>query len=249
MNKTRRRIKKNRDYKRYHKKTKYGRNINGGMAVKKIFHIFLSLLLISFIPKTQDSMQIWKDEEVKIEEQPVLDDDDEEEEIGDNTLEEEDVIYNSDSPHFALDGRWNVDYTRTYYDVDVEGGVIASYGLFWNDDNMRVENNYIQYNDEQYGWVNVYALNVDQMKEYGTVVTSAALGSIIEVRLPDSSSHYGIVLDVCGACAKAKKIDIWVKNQYVAIKNNTHIDGGVEFRFKRFGFDGETIIYGRGKDD
>ena len=35
------------------------------------------------------------------------------EEIGDNTLEEEDVIYNSDSPHFALDGRWNVDYTRT----------------------------------------------------------------------------------------------------------------------------------------
>ena len=87
----------------------------------------------------------------------------------------------------------------------MEGGVVASYGLFWNDDDMRVENNYIQYNDEQYGWVNVYALNVDQMKEYGTVVTSTALGSIIEVRLPDSSSHYGIVLDVCGACAKAKK--------------------------------------------
>lgn len=248
MNKTRRRIKKNRDYKRYHRKDKYGRNRNGGTVVKKIFHIFLSLLLIFFIPKIPNPMQIWKDEdeEVKIE-QPVLDDDDDEkeEEIGDNTLEEEDVIYNSDSPHFALDGRWNVDYTRTYYDVDVEGGVVASYGLFWNDDDMRVENNYIQYNDEQYGWVNVYALNVDQMKEYGTVVTSTALGSIIEVRLPDSSSHYGIVLDVCGACAKAKKIDVWVKNQYDAVKNNTHIDGGVEFRFKRFGFDGETIVYGR----
>ena len=192
-------------------------------------------------------MHLWKndddEDEIQVEIDPVFDDDDSEEEIGDNTLEEEDVIYISDSPRFTLDGRWNVDFTRTYYDVEVEGGVVASYGLFWNDDDMRVENNYIQYHDEQYGWVNVYALNVDQMKEYGTVVTSTALGSIIEVKLPDSSTHYGIVLDVCGACAKAKKIDVWVKNQYEAIKNNTHIDGGVEFRFRRFGFDGEPIVY------
>lgn len=244
MNKTKRRIKKNRDYKRYHNKSRYGRNRSGGMIIKKIFHIFLSLLLIFFIPKFPNHIQIWKDEdeEVKVEE-PVLDDEEEEEEeIGDSTLEE-DVVYISDSPRFTLDGRWNVDFTRTYYDVEVEGGVVASYGLYWNDDNMRVENNYIQYYDEQYGWVYVYALNVDQMKEYGTVVTSTALGSIIEVKLPDSSTHYGIVLDVCGACAKAKKIDVWVKNQYEAVKNNTHIDGGVEFRFRRFGFDGEPITY------
>lgn len=244
MNKRKRNIKRNRDYKRYHKRDRYGRN-KSGSKMKKLFHIFLSILLIFFVPKFPNTMEIWKnddeEDEIRVEIDPVLDDDNEEE-MGDNTLGE-DVIYNSDSPRFALDGRWNVDFTRTYYDVDVEGGVVASYGLFWNDDNMRVENNYIQYNDEQYGWVNVYALNVDQMKEYGTVVTSTVLGSIIEIKLPDSSTHYGIVLDVCGACAKAKKIDVWVKNQYEAVKNNTHIDGGVEFRFKRFGFDGEPIIY------
>ena len=203
--------------------------------------------MILFTPyKLQNPVPIWKneDEEVHIIDIPI-DDDEEEEEIGDNKPEaEEDIKIDTESPRFVMDGRWNVGYTRTYYDVDVEGGVISSYGKYWNDEEMRVKDNFIQYNDEQYGWVNVYALNVDQMKEYGTVVTSTALGSIIEVKLPNSTStHYGIVLDVCGACAKAKKIDVWVKNQYEAINNGTHINNEVEFRFKRFGFDGEPIVY------
>jgi hypothetical protein len=258
----RRNIKRNRDYKRYHKRKGY----NKGNKIKKAFYIFLSLLLIHFIPYNfQNPVQIWKDdnEEVEIIDEPVDDDiisDNEEVEIidepvdddviGDNEVDdnksntEEDVKIDTESPHFVLDGRWNIGYTRTYYDVDVEGGIISSYGIYWNDENMRVENNFIQYHDEEYGWVNVYALNVDQMKEYGTVVTSTALGSIIEVKLPNSeSTHFGIVLDVCGACAKDKKIDVWVKNQYVASENNTHINNEVEFRFVRFGFDGEQIIY------
>ena len=77
-----------------------------------------------------------------------------------------------------MDGRWNTDYKRTYYDVDTEGGIISSYGKYWNDEDMRVENNFIQYYDEQYGWINVYALNIDQVKEYGTVIDSTVLGSI-----------------------------------------------------------------------
>lgn len=260
----RRNIKRNRDYKRYHEK-RYNKS-NKSNKIRKAFYIFLSLLLICFTPyKLQNPVQIWKNdnEEVNIIDEPIDDaiiNDDEESNIIDEAIDdeeskdnkvddnesniEEDVKIDTESPHFVLDGRWNVGYTRTYYDVDVEGGVISSYGIYWNDENMRVENNFIQYHDEEYGWVNVYALNVDQMKEYGTVVTSTALGSIIEVKLPNSeSTHFGIVLDVCGACAKAKKIDVWVKNQYEASKNNTHINNEVEFRFKRFGFDGEQIIY------
>jgi 3D (Asp-Asp-Asp) domain-containing protein len=196
---------------------------------------------------------LWKDdEEIQIIDVPTIIDDEEIEEVKevcgsecDNEQEtSNDVRVDTESPRFVMDGRWNVGYTRTWYDVDVEGGILSSYGKYWNDKDMRVEGNFIQYNDEQYGWINVYALNVDQMKEYGTVVTSTVLGSIIEVKLPNSAStHYGIVLDVCGACAKAKKIDVWVKNQYVAINNGTHIDNEVEFRFKRFGFDGEPIVY------
>ena len=245
----RRNIKRNRDYKRYHEKRH-----NKSNKIRKVFYIFLSLLLLYFTPyKLQNPVQIWKDdnEEVEIIDEPIDDDIiNDNEESKDNKADdsesniEEDVKIDTESPHFVLDGRWNVGYTRTYYDVDVEGGIISSYGIYWNDENMRVENNFIQYHDEEYGWVNVYALNVDQMKEYGTVVTSTALGSIIEVKLPNSeSTHFGIVLDVCGACAKAKKIDVWVKNQYVASENNTHINNEVEFRFKRFGFDGEEIIY------
>ena len=246
--KIKRNIKRNRGYKHYHERNRYGRNNNNNR--KKILYIFLSFLLILFIPyKLQDSVQIWKneDEEVQIIEEPTTDDDEEkccDKPNSENSNSESDVKIDTDSPRFVMDGRWNVNYTRTYYDVDVEGGIISSYGKYWNDEDMRVENNFIQYYDEQYGWVNVYALNVDQMKEYGTVVTSTVLGSIIEVKLPnESSTHYGIVLDVCGACAKAKKIDVWVKNPNVAKESNTHIEGGVEFRFKRFGFDGEPIVY------
>lgn len=245
-----RNIKRNRGYKRYHERKRY----NKSNKIKKVLCVFLSLLLIYFTPyKLQNPVQIWKNdnEEVDIIDEPIDDDvinnneESKENEADDNKSNiEEDIKIDTESPHFVLDGRWNVGYTRTYYDVDVEGGIISSYGIYWNDENMRVENNFIQYHDEEYGWVNVYALNVDQMKEYGTVVTSTALGSIIEVKLPNSeSTHFGIVLDVCGACAKDKKIDVWVKNQYEASKNNTHINDEVEFRFERFGFDGEQIIY------
>lgn len=249
--KIKRNIAKKKGYKRYHKKDRYGRNRNNN-SMKKLFCIFLSFLLILFIPyKLQNPMQIWKnkDEEIQIEVDKENNEEEiQEEEEGDKTPEEEKVQdwVDGDTPHFVLDGRWNIGYTRTYYDVDVEGGIIASYGKYWNDEDMRVKNNFIQYHDEQYGWVNVYALNVDQMKEYGTVVTSTALGSIIEIKLPnEDKTHYGVVLDVCGACAKEKRIDVWVKNPYIAKENKTHIDDVVEFRFVRFGFDGETIVYGR----
>jgi hypothetical protein len=250
--KTQRRFRRNRGYKSYHKKNRYGRNNNNKGFKKKLLYIFLSLLLIYF-PYKSIIIQIWRDdEEIQIIDVPTIIDDEEIEEVKevcgsecDNEQEtSNDVRVDTKSPRFVMDGRWNVGYTRTWYDVDVEGGILSSYGKYWNDKDMRVEGNFIQYNDEQYGWINVYALNVDQMKEYGTVVTSTVLGSIIEVKLPNSTStHYGIVLDVCGACAKAKKIDVWVKNQYVAINNGTHIDNEVEFRFKRFGFDGEPIVY------
>lgn len=143
--------------------------------------------------------------------------------------------YTYDGPMFKYNGEWNTGYTQTIYDVVQENGVQVSYGLYWNDNNMRVHNNNIQYYDDQYGWLQVYALNIDMVKQFGTVVTSDMLGSVIEVRFPDGSFEKGVVLDVCGACASAKKIDRYVYDMSAAKGNGGHTYG-VDFRFVRFGF-------------
>lgn len=143
----------------------------------------------------------------------------------------------SNSPMFDYKGKWNLNYTQTIYDVDIEGGIQVSHGEYWNDSNMRVHNNNIQYYDEHYGWIQVYALNIDVIKQFGTVVTSDMLGSVIEVRFPDGSVEKGIVMDVCGACARDKKIDRYVYNMDMARGYGGHVSG-IDFRFIRFGFDG-----------
>ena len=144
--------------------------------------------------------------------------------------------YETNTPMFNYEGLWNTGYAQTMYDVAIEGGIQVSHGEYWNDAKMRVHNNDIQYYDEQYGWIQVYALNIDMVKQFGSVVTSDMLGSVIEVRFPDGSIQKGIVMDVCGACARAKKIDRYVYNMDDARGYGGHVEG-IDFRFIRFGFD------------
>ena len=148
-----------------------------------------------------------------------------------------DVAIDTGTPYFFTDGTINPNFRQTVYDVVREGGVQVSHGEYWNSKNMRVHNNVIQYHDKEYGWIQVVALNIDQVKEYGSVVTSSMLGSIIEMRYPNGHVEKAVVLDVCGAARTQRKVDLWVYDLNRAKANtNTGDIQGVEFKFIRFGF-------------
>lgn len=146
------------------------------------------------------------------------------------------AMADTSTPRFKTDGTVNPEFRQTIYDVVQEGGVQVSHGEYWNSPNMRVHNNLIQYYDNQYGWVQVVALNIDQVKEHGSVVTSEMLGSIIEMRYPNGEVKNAIVLDVCGAARTSRKVDLWVYD-FSNAKGGTNTGDihGVEFRFVRFG--------------
>ena len=148
-----------------------------------------------------------------------------------------DVAIDTGTPYFFTDGTVNPNFRQTVYDVVREGGVQVSHGEYWNSKNMRVHNNVIQYHDKEYGWIQVVALNIDQVKEYGSVVTSSMLGSVIEMRYPNGHVEKAVVLDVCGAARTQRKVDLWVYDLHRAKANtNTGDIQGVEFKFIRFGF-------------
>ena len=148
-----------------------------------------------------------------------------------------DVAIDTGTPYFFTDGTINPNFRQTVYDVVREGGVQVSHGEYWNSKNMRVHNNVIQYHDKEYGWIQVVALNIDQVKEYGSVVTSSMLGSVIEMRYPNGHVEKAVVLDVCGAARTQRKVDLWVYDLHKAKANtNTGDIKGVEFKFIRFGF-------------
>ena len=148
-----------------------------------------------------------------------------------------DVAIDTGTPYFFTDGTINPNFRQTVYDVVREGGVQVSHGEYWNSKNMRVHNNVIQYHDKEYGWIQVVALNIDQVKEYGSVVNSSMLGSVIEMRYPNGHVEKAVVLDVCGAARTQRKVDLWVYDLHKAKANtNTGDIKGVEFKFIRFGF-------------
>lgn len=147
------------------------------------------------------------------------------------------IAVDTGTPRFLVDGAVNPNFRQTVYDVVREGGKQVSHGEYWNSKNMRVHNNVIQYHDKEYGWIQVVALNIDQVKEYGSVVTSTMLGSVIEMKYPNGQTTRAIVMDVCGAARYERKVDLWVYDLQKAKGNtNTGDISGVEFKFIRFGF-------------
>lgn len=159
------------------------------------------------------------------------------------------VTYDTGSPYYLYNGVWNPNFTMTWYDVVTEGGIQVAHGEYWNGDNMRVYNNDIQYYDEEYGWIPVVALNINQMKEFGTgrasVVNSSMHGSVIEIQYPNGKTEKAIVLDVCGRAREKRIVDRWVYDGRIAQPKYGNLKG-ISFRFIRFGFDvyiDNTAIY------
>lgn len=141
--------------------------------------------------------------------------------------------YITDSPYFNDEGLLNTEYRQTYYSVQ-EGEVLLGSGLNNKSKDVKSINNVMHYNDTEFGWIPIYALNMDVVTNSGqdSRGTWNMYGSVIEVSNENGDSWLGYVGDACGACRKAKKIDLWVVN------NDQSLDvDNINFRFIRYGED------------
>lgn len=126
----------------------------------------------------------------------------------------------------------NKNYRQTYYSVQ-EGETQLGSGYYLGHSKVKTINNIMNYYDSQYGWLPIYAININEVLASGlnSKGTPNLYGSVIEIKYSDGSLRKGIVLDACGACAKSSKIDLWVYN------NDSKLDvSHLEFRYLRKGW-------------
>lgn len=129
----------------------------------------------------------------------------------------------------------NKNFTQTVYDVVTENDVKCGHGEFWNDKKMKVINNLICYKDDQYGFLPVVALNLDQVKLTRSGWDHLIYGSVVELHYPNGKTRKAIVLDACGQARFEKKIDLW---QY-KLDTKEHIEN-VSFEFIRKGWNNNS---------
>ena len=122
-------------------------------------------------------------------------------------------------------------YRQTYYSV-VDGETTLGSLFYYGHSSIRNINNIMHYNDTQYGWLPVYAINMNEVTSSGqnSNGTWNIYGSVIELRQGDKTWH-GIVLDACGACRYANKIDLWTYNHDVSLDVT-----GLDWRIVRYGY-------------
>ena len=123
------------------------------------------------------------------------------------------------------------DYRQTYYSV-VDGETTLGSLFYYGHSSIRNINNIMHYNDPQYGWLPVYAINMNEVTSSGQNANGTwnIYGSVIELRQGDKTWH-GIVLDACGACRYANKIDLWTYNHDVSLDVT-----GLDWRIIRYGY-------------
>ena len=113
-------------------------------------------------------------------------------------------------------------YRQTYYSV-VQGETQLGSGYSVNSPEVKVINNVMHFNDSMYGWLPIYAINMNEVTSSGQNSQGIwnTYGSVIEIKDQNNDTKLGIILDACGACRYAQKIDLWVYNndQSLDIKN------------------------------
>ena len=122
-------------------------------------------------------------------------------------------------------------YRQTYYSV-VDGEETLGSMHYYGHSSIRNINNIMHYNDSQYGWLPIYAINMNEIMANGqnSNGTWSMYGSVIELRQGDKT-WLGIVLDSCGACRYADKIDIWTYSHDVSLDT-----AGIDWRIVRYGY-------------
>lgn len=132
------------------------------------------------------------------------------------------------SQYSYLDGT----YRQTYFSQQ-EGEYVLGSTHGYQDDRVLEIDNVMHFNDEEYGYLPIIAVNIDEVIESGKNErgTWNMFGSVVELTYEDGIVQNAIVLDSCGACAKAPKIDLWVNKN-----NSIHDKQNVNMKFIRDGW-------------
>ena len=123
-------------------------------------------------------------------------------------------------------------YRQTYYSVQ-QGEHSLGAGFNKDSKEVTVIDNVMNFNDYEYGYLPIIAVNINEVKSFGQDSTGVwnMYGTVVELNYEDGSNQKAIILDACGACSKAEKIDLWVWNNDVR-----HDVQGVELRVIRDGW-------------
>ena len=132
--------------------------------------------------------------------------------------------------------KMNTNYKKTSYATS-EGFETLANGVPYNDKNMKLENNQYKYYDQETDkYYPVYALGMNQLKEYSNhknknlgVWDNSIYGSLINIYHEDGSVTDGIVMDCSSAGNNSAIIDEWNAN---VDPNNEY----VSWEFKRIGW-------------
>ena len=129
-------------------------------------------------------------------------------------------------------------YRQTYYSV-AEGETNLGAGYNYQSKEIAVINNVMNFYDKDYGYLPIYAININEV--LGSGLNSKGrpnlYGSVIQIKDSNGNISKGIVLDACGACSRANKIDLWVYNN-----NQVHDVSNLEFKYIRKGWN-DYVVY------
>ena len=138
--------------------------------------------------------------------------------------------------------KWDIDkpntnFKKTTYGRKDEGFHTLANGVPYNDKNVKLNgNNYQYYDHETNQYHDIYALGMNQLKEYGhhknknvNVWDNDIYGSLIDVYHENGSMTTGIIMDASSAGNEYANLDQWT--EYVNPNNEN-----VSFEFKRIGW-------------
>lgn len=129
-------------------------------------------------------------------------------------------------------------YRQTYYSVE-QGE--TSLGSGYNNYSQQVKNidNVMNFNDPEFGYLPIIAVNINEVKESGQNSKGIwnMYGTVVELNYSSGEVQKAIILDACGACSRADKVDLWVMNN-----NVKHDVENVELKVIRDGWGYEDKI-------
>lgn len=148
------------------------------------------------------------------------------------TVEEEEAPIEQQSQSFDETDSVYKDYRQTFYSVE-SGEVKVGYGLKYDDSQIKNIDNVMHYYDDEYEWLPIVAVNIDEVLEVGLNERGVPnyYGTILEITYPEGGTQKAIVLDACGACSWDNRIDLWVYSH-----DYEHDVKGIEYRVIREGF-------------
>lgn len=122
-------------------------------------------------------------------------------------------------------------FRQTTYTV-AEGEVSLGSGLYYGHPSVKPINNVMHYNDSEYGWLPIYAININEVLGSGLNQkgTPNLYGSIIELK-HNNKTWLGFVADACGACSRSSKVDLWAYNLDYSLDVQN-----IDWRIIRYGY-------------